>query len=234
VEGWRRLGFASFEHYCTERVGLGIRAVAERAALERKLYEVPRLREAMRERRISYEKARLIARDADEASIADWIERAGRIPCIALRRELQHAEETRMCARGEVEVWAPPRVAAVIAQAFSAARKAAGRWISAGECLARIAEHFIEVWEPALRVRSTLQKQVLERDGGLCTVPWCSRAADHAHHIRFRSRGGSDELSNLTSLCAIHHLQGVHKGRIRVWGSAPDDLHWEVVSRNAK
>jgi hypothetical protein len=231
VDGPRRLGFASFEHYCSERVGLGVRAVAERAALERKLYEVPRLREAMRERKISYEKARLIARHADEASIADWIERAERIPCIALRRELQESEETRMCARGEFEVWAPRRVAAVVAQAFSAARKAAGRWIPAGECLTRIAEHFIEVWEPALEVRGTLQKRVIERDGGLCTVPWCSRAAEHVHHIRFRSRGGSDELSNLTSLCAIHHLQGVHKGRIRVWGSAPDNLHWEVVSR---
>src|SRR3954464_9710132 len=232
VDGPRRLGFASFEHYCSERLGMGVRAVAERAALERKLYEVPRLREAMRQRRISYEKARLIARHADETSIADWIERAGQIPCIALRRELQHADETRMCARGQFEVSAPRRVAAVIAQAFSAARKAAGRWISAGECLTTIAEHFIDVWEPALRARSTLQKQVLERDGGLCTVPWCSRAAEHVHHIRFRSRGGSDELSNLTSICAIHHLQGVHKGRIRLWGEAPDNLHWEVVSRN--
>jgi hypothetical protein len=231
IDGWHRLGFASFEHYCNERLGMSVRAVAERAALERKLYEVPRLREAMRERRISYEKARLIARHADEASIEAWIERAEHIPCIALRRELQHSEDTRMCARGEFEVWAPRRVAAVIALAFSAARKAAGRRISAGECLTRIAQHFIEVWEPALRARSTLQRQVLERDKGLCQVPWCSKAADHAHHIEFRSRGGSDDLSNLTSLCAVHHLQGVHKGRIRVWGSAPDELHWEVANR---
>jgi len=138
-----------------------------------------------------------------------------------------------MCARGEFEVWAPRRVAAVLAQAFSAARKAAGRWISAGECLTRIAEHFIEVWEPALEVRSTLQRQVLERDGYLCQVPWCSKAADYAHHIKYRSHGGSDHLSNLTSLCAVHHLQGVHKGRIRVRGSAPHDLHWEIVNHLA-
>jgi hypothetical protein len=229
VDGPRRLGFASFEHYCAERLGMGVRAVAERAALERKLYEVPPLREAMRESRISYEKARLIARHADEASIGDWIERAEQTTCIALRRELQHAEDTRMCARGEFEVWAPRAGAAVIALAFSAARKAAGRWISAGECLTRIAEHFIEVWEPTLERRRTLQRQALERDKGLCTVPWCSKAADHAHHIDFRSRGGSDDLSNLTSLCATHHLQGVHKGRIRVTGTAPDHLVWEVV-----
>ena len=116
-----------------------------------------------------------------------------------------------------------------MALAFSAARKAAGRWIPAGECLTRIAGHFIEVWEPILERRRTLQRQALERDKGLCTVPWCSKAADHAHHIDFRSHGGSDDLSNLTSLCATHHLQGVHKGRIRVTGTAPDQLVWEVV-----
>ncbi|MFL5434503.1 MAG: HNH endonuclease, partial [Myxococcales bacterium] len=229
VDGWRRLGFASFEHYTAERLGMGVRAVAERAALERKLYEVPQLRQAMREKRISYEKARLIARHAAEEEVDAWIERAGRIPCISLRRELQANEERQMCARGEFEVWAPRRAAAVIALAFSAARKAAGRWISAGECLVRIAQHFIDNWEAALAVRSTLQKRVLERDGYVCTVPGCSRAADHAHHIKFRSRGGSDDLSNLTSLCAVHHLQGVHMGRIRVWGSAPDGLHWELA-----
>ncbi|MFL5399529.1 MAG: HNH endonuclease [Myxococcales bacterium] len=228
VDGWRRLGFASFEHYTAERLGMGVRAVAERAALERKLYEVPQLRQAMREKRISYEKARLIARHAAEEEVDAWIERAGRIPCISLRRELQANEERQMCARGEFEVWAPRRAAAVIALAFSAARKAAGHWISAGECLVRIAQHFIDNWEAALAVRSTLQKRVLERDGYVCTVPGCSRAADHAHHIRFRSRGGSDDLSNMTSLCAVHHLQGVHMGRIRVWGSAPHGLHWEL------
>ena len=229
VDGPRRLGFASFEHYCTERLGMGVRAVAERAALERKLFELPLLREATRERAISYEKARVIARYADEASIAAWIERAGHTTCIALRRQLEHAEDRRMCARGEFEVWAPRRAAAVMALAFSAARKAAGRWISAGECLTRIADHFIDVWEPMLERRRTLQRQALERDRGLCTVPWCSKAADHAHHIDYRSRGGKDELSNLTSLCATHHLQGVHKGRIRVTGTAPGNLVWEVI-----
>src|SRR5256885_16289525 len=90
----------------------------------------------MQSRRISYEKARLIARYADENAIREWIDRAEHLPCIALRRELQQGEEMRMCARGQFEVWAPPRISAVIAEAFSAARQAAGRWISAGEILA--------------------------------------------------------------------------------------------------
>jgi hypothetical protein len=170
------------------------------------------------------------ARHAEDDSIDEWIERGEHVPCITLRRELQAREETQMCARGEVEIWAPRSVAAVIALACSAARKAAGRWISTGECLARIAQHFVDVWERALPVRRTLPRKVLERDGFLCQVPGCSRAADHAHHIQYRSRGGSDELSNQTSMCSVHHLQGVHMGRIRVSGLAPDRLRWEVAT----
>jgi hypothetical protein len=51
----------------------------------------------------------------------------------------------------------------------------------------------------------------------------------HAHHIEFRSRGGSDDLGNLTSLCPMHHLLGVHGGHLRVTGTAPDRLVWLVT-----
>ncbi len=36
---------------------------------------------------------------------------------------------------------------------------------------------------------------------------------------------------NLVSLCATHHLRGVHMGRLRVSGTAPDRLHWELGVR---
>jgi len=70
--------------------------------------------------------------------------------------------------------------------------------------------------------------RVLERDGWRCTNPGCSRPAAHVHHIEFRSHGGSDEESNLTSVCAAHHLRGIHMGRLRVSGKAQDGLRWEV------
>jgi hypothetical protein len=228
LHGWRRLDFASFEHYCAERLGLGVRCVEQRAALETRLYELPPLRQAVREGRLSYEKARLIARYTGEDPIDAWIERAEGSSCIALRRELQEAEKTHSCARGEFDLWAPRSAAGLVALALCAARKAAGRWISSGECLALVAEHFIESWKPEFAQRKTLQRTILDRDGWLCQVPGCSRAADHVHHVRFRSAGGSDDPSNLTSVCSIHHLQGIHRGRIRVWGTAPDNLRWEV------
>jgi hypothetical protein len=155
------------------------------------------------------------------------------MPCIDLRRELQEMEKTQLCARGEFQVWAPRKVAGLVAMSFGAARKAAGRWIPGGECLARIAEHFLEVWKPVVEGKPTLSRRILERDKGLCRVPGCSLAANHAHHIRFLSEGGSDDPSNLISLCAAHHLHGVHMGWIRVSGTAPDGLRWELGVRAA-
>ncbi|MFL5308827.1 MAG: HNH endonuclease [Myxococcales bacterium] len=230
VDGWRLLGFASFEHYCSERLGMSERAVEQRAALERRLYELPALRQAMSQRRVSYEKARLIARHADEESIDEWIGRAQRLTCVALRRELLGQREAQMCARGEYEIWAPRRVAERLLSTFRTARKAAGRGLSPGECYGRIAAHFVETWKPALTQANTVQRRVLERDRWMCQKPGCSRPAAHVHHIEFRSAGGSDDPSNLVSICAAHHLRGIHMGRLRVRGKAPDDLHWEVVS----
>ncbi len=111
--------------------------------------------------------------------------------------------------------------------AFRAARAAAKRWLSAGECLVALAEHFIETWREQLKQANTLQRRIRARDKHFCRVPGCSRAAVHAHHIKPRSQGGSDDPSNLISLRAAHHLHGIHGGRMRVTGSAPDELVWE-------
>jgi hypothetical protein len=44
------------------------------------------------------------------------------------------------------------------------------------------------------------------------------------HHIIFRSHGGSDDDSNLATICLGHHIHGVHEGRIIIEGEAPDRL----------
>ena len=228
LKGWELLGFASYEHYCTERLGMSAQAVTQRAKLEERLHELPALRRALRDGRLSYEKARLIARYAEQESMKEWIERARRMTCIQLSRLLQKKEEAQMCARGEFAVWVPRRLVGLFPLAFAAVRKAEGRSLSPGECFARIAEHFVDVWKPAITLPDGVWREVLERDNWLCQVPWCSRAADHVHHILFRSAGGTDDPWNLVSLCATHHLQGVHKGYLRVSGRAPDQLRWEI------
>jgi hypothetical protein len=241
---WRDMHFVSFAHYCAERLGMAERTVGQRIALERRLYELPALRRALREGRLSYEKARLVARAAsDDAAAAGWIDRAAGLPCVALRREVEAQEEAapppapgdgagpQMCARPALDLRLPTRVAALLDDAFQAARAAAGRWLRPGECLDALARHFLETWDAALAQRGTLPRRVLARDRGFCQVPGCSRAASHAHHVLYRSLGGDDDPANLVSLCAAHHLHGVHLGWLRVRGRAPDGLTWELGVR---
>jgi len=230
---WELLGFASFGHYCEERLGMAERTVMQRVALERSLYRIPFLRRALREKRISYEKARIIARHAEGEEVQGWIEKAETMTCLALRRAMQDKDEAQMCARGTFTAWMPVSVAEVVKAAFRAARAAAKRWLSAGECLVALAEHFIETWKAKLKQANTLQRRVRARDRHFCQVPGCSRAAVHAHHIIPRSQGGSDDPENLISLCAAHHLFGIHGGRMRVTGTAPDKLIWEFGLRRS-
>ncbi len=225
---WREMGFASFDHYSAERLGLAGRTVEQRAWLERRLHELPDLRQAMRDGRVSYEKARIVAGVAGEDTAGEWIERAASLTCIALRREAEAHELRQTCAEGCVSVRVPAAVAFLAEEAFAAARKAAGRWLSPDECLFALADHFVRTWEVLLERRTTPERRAIERDLGYCQVPGCSRAAVHAHHVVFRSRGGSDDASNLVALCAAHHLHGVHAGWVRVHGTAPHGLVWEL------
>ncbi|HUL78343.1 MAG TPA: HNH endonuclease signature motif containing protein, partial [Vicinamibacteria bacterium] len=59
-------------------------------------------------------------------------------------------------------------------------------------------------------------------------VPGCSNPAEHLHHVKWRSRGGTDDGWNLVALCVAHHLAGVHAGYIEIEGHAPDGLTFIV------
>src|SRR5512142_2627977 len=96
---WRLHGFASFEHSCTERLGLGERTVEQRVAVERRLWEVPALREALHRRQLSYEQVRLLSH-LPAADIPAWIPRAQELTCIELRRQLRAADEAQLRAAG--------------------------------------------------------------------------------------------------------------------------------------
>jgi hypothetical protein len=120
-------------------------------------------------------------------------------------------------------------VAGLFEEACRAVMLREGRWMAPAECLAQMCAHFVEAWEGIRERRMTPQRRAIERDQGFCQVPGCSRAAVHAHHVTWRSRGGGDEPENLVSLCAGHHLYGIHRGYIRVSGRAPDGLVWELA-----
>ena len=102
----------------------------------------------------------------------------------------------------------PARTALLLKSAFRAVRAVEGRLLDDGRCLVEVAREFIETWKPHVKRARTPSQRVRERDLGCCQVPGCSRRAVHAHHVVPRSRGGSDDPSNLVALCACHHLRG--------------------------
>jgi hypothetical protein len=96
---------------------------------------------------------------------------------------------------------------------------------SPGVALEAMFDHCIDTW----RGPTPREHRVFERDGWRCTVPGCTSYRNlHAHHVVFRSSGGGDDDANLTTLCAAHYQRGVHAGVIRIAGSAPDELVFEL------
>jgi hypothetical protein len=109
--------------------------------------------------------------------------------------------------------------------------KETGRMPTEGQALGVILDHVFECWGIGTG-KVDPRHQVFERDGWLCTVPGCTSMRNlHSHHIRFRSAGGAHGPENRTSLCAFHHLRGVHAGRLRCTGRAPDGLTWQMGVR---
>ncbi|HWO22267.1 MAG TPA: hypothetical protein VNO30_26090 [Kofleriaceae bacterium] len=71
------------------------------------------------------------------------------------------------------------------------------------------------------------REQVLARDGHCCAVPGCRRNIGlDLHHVEYQSHGGSHELSNLTTICDLHH-RAIHFGKLLIRGTAPDHLTFE-------
>ncbi len=228
---WRDMKFLDVDHYATERLGMSGRAVEQRAWLERRLWNFPALRRAMRDGRLGYEQARLVARCSSPAFIDAWIAKAEKMKVVELARAVEADEEAQMCARKEWAARLPEDVHQVFSAACRAVRAAAQEWIGASKCLVVMCQHFIDTYEVETRRPNTPATRAMERDRGLCTCPGCSKAADHVHHIKYRSHGGGDEEENLTSLCAAHHLHGVHDGYVRVRGAAPEGLEWDLRVR---
>jgi hypothetical protein len=106
-----------------------------------------------------------------------------------------------------------------------------GRLPTKGEALGVMLDHAFAAWGE-LDGKTAARHKVFARDGWRCTAPGCTSMQNlHDHHIRFRSAGGADNLENRTTLCAFHHLRGVHKGLLRCVGRAPDGLRWEMGIR---
>ena len=107
-EIWRTFGYASFDHYCRERIGLSPSSVSTRVALTRRLVSLPEVRSALVSGHIGYEAAALVARVAGVQSVHAWIERATLRTVKQLREEVDGIEMLARVADRPTSSYTPP------------------------------------------------------------------------------------------------------------------------------
>jgi hypothetical protein len=103
--------------------------------------------------------------------------------------------------------------------------------IPEGDVLMLLAAEIWRTWDNTETRRQRRENPVLERDGWRCRAPGCRAMGTgrlQAHHVVFRSHGGTDDAWNEIALCTAHHHHGLHTGIIRCTGRAPDDLTWQM------
>ena len=232
---WHWLGFKTFKQYCRERLQMSPRTVAQRIWLERRMCVLPEIREALSSGRINYTKALEVARGATALDVVRRIDLAVGTTCQQTARDSEEAEERQNRRAGVCRVWGPADAMETVRLAIACARAVSAgeaRRISDGEALAMMANHFVRVWaEHVVRQRAGIgpeRLRVLDRTGGLCAVPGCSRPAQHEHHVTYRSRGGGEEASNRVAVCDRCHLMGIHGGLMSVTGRAGERLVWRL------
>lgn len=89
---WQTIGYASFDHYCRERIGLSPSSVATRVALVRRLAGLRQVEAALVGGRIGYEAAALVARVSGRATESAWVARAEARTVKLLREEIDAVE----------------------------------------------------------------------------------------------------------------------------------------------
>jgi hypothetical protein len=247
------MGFPTAARYLTERLGTSARKARALVALERKTWTDDAFGAAYRAGQLSWVRALTIAPVVSESTGHAWVERAVAVPVRRLADEVEWALTVRdgltpiappppgatlaidlrqMCARPEWEFpdaeiifTAPAEVVALLRTAILAFAHPRDSLVGGLEALLH---HVRAEWERQPRHRDP----VFARDGWRCAVPVCTvRRHLHDHHLVFRSRGGGNARANRVTLCAWHHLRGVHAGRVRADGEAPDAVRWEIGVR---
>ena len=65
-------------------------------------------------------------------------------------RDKKESRKAQMCAADELDFLVPLRVAALFGRALRVASEEAGRPLSPGEGLVRMARHFVDTWGPRM------------------------------------------------------------------------------------
>jgi len=236
-QAWKPLGFKTLAAYCRDRLGLRERTVRHRVWMERAMRRLPPIREALEQGKINWTKARHIAQHATVLDVGHRIALAARTSALQVQDDSTEERQRQNRAQGIERLWGPEDAMPVVRDAILCARVLAGlenERISDGEAQARVADHFVRVCEAHAPPKMDARRaEVFRRQKGRCAVPGCSNPIHHLHHLTYRSRGGSNDTDNLIGLCWWHHLVGVHRGHLTVYGKGGGVLTWDFGAIDA-
>jgi hypothetical protein len=115
--------------------------------------------------------------------------------------------------------------ASVIGFVYDVLRAYTGPYEAPWQGFERVLMHAKEAWATIPRHRNPIH----DRDGWRCRVPACgSRRNLQEHHLLFRSQGGDNTRANRVSICAWHHLRGIHRGIVGAHGDATKEVRWQL------
>lgn len=228
----RELGFASFARYAEERVDVSARTARRWVRFARLGPAGSPVANALRAGTLTSAQASRVAESAAAGRQEPLVEFAAAVTLRRLEDEVGAGDGA--WDGGSVAFTAPPEAANVFLLAVEAVRlelaHRCGRRVGPGPALVWMLQSAVSEWmAQGAEFRDYAD---FVRDGFRCTVPGCTARRNlQSHHVRFRSAGGPDEGWNRTTLCAFHHLRGVHAGVVTCKGRAPDGLRFALGVR---
>jgi len=225
--------------YCVKELGLSEEVAACFVRVARKGSEVPELKEAVIDGRISVTKAKTIASVITPANQNDWIEKAATLSKHALESKIAEVnpkagkpEKAKPVGQQKVRVEFELTVEEM--ELFRRAQELLGTGTLA-ETQVELLKSFLDRKDPVRKadrakerkspersrehsvIPAVIKHAVYQRDRGKCQakLPGGSVCGNkkwiHLHHIQPKSRGGPDTSENLITLCSAHHRQW-HRG----------------------
>ena len=230
------LGFTTLAHFARQALDLPVRQLERHRRLAHDLRGLPRLADAIDDG-LDLARARLIASIASEDTVLGWLSVARNTGVAELQRAVKLAGRPGPTG---VAAQVLERYHQAIQLAAQLVEQAPGSATNPGTPT-RLFVSLNAAWVPPSvpthdrvhadlpaaarwflhQVRIEPQRgfgQVKQRDNHTCRNPECGRRTlrAQAHHIVYRSDGGSDDLDNGVTLCPVCHLRLVHTGRITV------------------
>jgi hypothetical protein len=235
----RALGYRSREAYARERLAMDPTRARALVRLERAALLNEAFARAYRAGALSWVKADVLAPLVSGELLGSfseqWVAWAERITVRRLRDDVEHALALR-----ETDPQAFHRAGGLPPEARGGrgigAPAMGGRGdVVVGEVADRLALGSREIGAPAMEfpLGNRHPEPLKSAPDEICWVSF-SGPADVVQLLKAvlsTVRQGSDALENRITLCAFHHLRGVHAGLLRCVGRAPDGLRWELGIR---